>query len=67
MKWIELPPIDRDAALETIAKQYEIDTPSVAACNTLNRKKRRKDAFFLAVSRYELGHKRPIRGLTDLN
>lgn len=29
MKWIELPPIDRDAALETIAKQYEIDTPSV--------------------------------------
>ena len=29
MQWINLPQIEREAALETVAKRYEIDTPSV--------------------------------------
>ena len=29
MKWLDLSPIDREAALNTVAARYEIDTPSV--------------------------------------
>lgn len=29
MKWLDLSPIDREAALTTVAARYEIDTPSV--------------------------------------